>query len=360
MKNINVLAPINSLGYGVAGLNMTAQLAQAGYRVALFPIGPSEVPAPYSPLIQDTVENAGGYDPSATSLRIYHQNQLAEHVGRGQRIGYTFFELVDLTPPERYHMQNIEKVFVASEWAAQVVKDNGVTTPVTVVPLGVDRTIFNEDVVRDRLEIDSTTFVNVGKWEVRKGHDILLSAFCKAFKRSDKVILKLATHNPFIGKRNAEWLHKYMTSSMSSRIQIQQDRLRGQGDVARLMASADCGVFPARGEAWNLDLLEAMSCGLHCIATNYSGHTEFVTPENCRLITVGDLEPASDGLWFHEQGRWASLGADQEEQLINHLREVHRLKQTGGLSPLNLHGVETAKKFSWEYAASKLIQGIES
>jgi glycosyltransferase involved in cell wall biosynthesis len=228
---------------------------------------------------------------------------------------------------------------------------------ISVVPLGVDRTIFHEDIPATRLDGDFTVFVNVGKWEIRKGHDVLLNAFCKAFSRTDKVILKLLPYNMFIGPGNEAWAKMYMSSSMASRIQIHPYRVREQGEVARFIASGDCAVFPARAEAWNHELLEAMSCGLTCIATDYSGHTEYATGENCLLIDVEDVEPAIDHVWFHGQGNWAAFGRSQEEQLIEHMRSVHRLKQTGELLP-NKEGVATATHLSWERSATKLAESI--
>ena len=82
------------------------------------------------------------------------------------------------------------------------------------------------------------------------------------------------------------------------------------------MRDADCGVFPARGEAWNLELLEMMSCGRLVIATDFAGHTEYADHENALLIQIDELEPAADPVWntvFTERktGEWAHLGEPQ-------------------------------------------------
>ena len=74
------------------------------------------------------------------------------------------------------------------------------------------------------------------------------------------------------------------------------------------MSQADCGVFPAKAEGWNLDLLEMMSCGKSTIATNYSGHTEFCNKENCYLVDLPEMETAEDGKWFRGQGEWGKIG----------------------------------------------------
>ena len=70
---------------------------------------------------------------------------------------------------------------------------------------------------------------------------------------------------------------------------------RPSADVAALLADCDCGVFPSRAEGWNLGLLECMSMGLNVIATNYSAHTEFVEPANCRVVQIDETEPQPAG-----------------------------------------------------------------
>lgn len=358
--NINLIAPLNQLGFGVAGQNVAIALTKAGATVSLFPIGPIEVNEDHKPLVEEFKANASEYDPLAPCLRIWHQDNLAEMVGKGLHVGFPFFELDRFNFREEHHMSLCDRLFVASHWAQSVVFDNFPKEDwetVRVIPLGVDREIFNENVRVDRLDEDFTTFLNVGKWEHRKGHDFLLQAFCKAFRPSDKVVLKMLSFNPFIGPMNDQWAKTYLGSPMGANIKL-LPRLTSQQNVSKVLASADCGVFPARAEGWNLELLEMMSMGKNVICTFATAHTEFATDENARLIQVTETEPAEDGVWFHGQGNWSKLGDDQEEQLIHHLREVHRLKQAGALRP-NIAGIRTATKFSWHNTASEIIKGLQ-
>jgi glycosyltransferase involved in cell wall biosynthesis len=124
------------------------------------------------------------------------------------------------------------------------------------------------------------------------------------------------------------------------------------------MASTDCGIFPSRAEGWNLELLEMMSCGKHVIATDYSAHTEFCTQENSLLVTIEEKETAYDGKWFTGNcGEWAKLGDNQVEQMVVHMRDIHKRKQSDSLG-INKGGVATAKKFSWSNSAAKAIEAI--
>jgi len=98
--------------------------------------------------------------------------------------------------------------------------------------------------------------------------------------------------------------------------------------------------------------------GLNVIATNYSAHTEFVDRANCRIVHVDDTAPppAGDLLWG--TGNWGKLGPSQMEQMVYHLREVHRLKQEGSL-PRNDAGIATAKEFTWRRTAEAVLRAVQ-
>ena len=94
---------------------------------------------------------------------------------------------------------------------------------------------------------------------------------------------------------------------MASRISLLTNELPGQRDVAALMASADCGVFPSRAEGWNLEALEMLSMGKPVIATSCTAHNEYLTRDNARLIKIDGFEPAvANGVAL--PGQWAAWG----------------------------------------------------
>jgi glycosyltransferase involved in cell wall biosynthesis len=127
-------------------------------------------------------------------------------------------------------------------------------------------------------------------------------------------------------------------------------------DVAELMADADCGFFPARGEGWNHGLAQMMAMGKSVIATHYSAHTEYCTPESCRPIAVGRTIRAYDGVFFPKggAGKWACLGKAQLEQAVEHLRAVHREKQEGRLRT-NQAGIDTFKRLTWQGTVKAIL-----
>jgi glycosyltransferase involved in cell wall biosynthesis len=362
--NLNLITGLDPIGYGYAGRFILSELTSAGVQVALFPLSYS-VYVSHDP--QDPVRlglaNSGRYDPGAPSVRIARARMLAEHVGRGKHAGFPIFELDRFEASEIHHLKQLDAILVCSKWAAGVVASSGISVPTVVAPLGVDRSVFHEPIgegqTRDQpREPGPTIFVNNGKWEWRKGHDFLLPAFCNAFAPSDNVMLKLLSHNYGLSDQaNDSWAKVYLDSRIGTKVQI-VPRLATQLHVAALLADCDCGVFPSRAEGWNLGLLECMSVGLSVIATNYSAHTEFVEPANCRLVNVDETEPARTDEWLLGDGNWAKLGPSQMEQMVHHLREVHRLKQEGSL-PRNNAGISTAKEFTWRRTAEAVLRAVQ-
>lgn len=353
---INLIGPPCISGYGLSLINILEQL---GDEVALFPIGMVDPPEESRGVVRSALDRAKFYDDAAPSVRIYHAFGQAEPVGRGPKVGYPFFEIDPLQPNEVHHANKLDMLLVASGWAADVSRRSGVTVPIRVVPLGVDRRIFHEGIRVTRTDAD-TVFLNVGKFTLNKGHDFLIEAFNRAFTPRDPVKLLAAGYNVHIGDRgNAHWKDLYEGSPLGVAGKVRVlPRLRTQHDVALLMASSDVGVFPARAEGWNLDLLEMLSCGKPVIATSYSAHTEFCTPENSSLIPVDGLEEANDGIWFHGEGYWAHLGDDQMDFTVEAMRSAHKAKLSGDLG-VNRAGIETAIEYSWANTVAVLRSTIE-
>mmetsp|Transcript_6481 Transcript_6481/g.15898 ORF Transcript_6481/g.15898 Transcript_6481/m.15898 type:complete len:131 (+) Transcript_6481:251-643(+) len=77
----------------------------------------------------------------------------------------------------------------------------------------------------------------------------------------------------------------------------------------------DAFVLPSRGEGWGRPHTEAMVMGLPCIATNWSGNTEFMSDANSFPIQVDGLVPVEQGAF--KGHLWA-------EPSRTHLRSIMR------------------------------------
>jgi glycosyltransferase involved in cell wall biosynthesis len=370
--NINLtIVCTTTTSYGISSLNILKSLMDLGHTVSIFPINSldqinheaqtSEAIRPFIPYIQSGLSNANGlnFDYNAPSVRIWHQHHLSQHVGNGKRASWSIFELDRFNDLEKMHLGAQDKLIVCSDWARNVVlkhfKDENF---VSTVPLGTDRTIFNENVKPYCNQSNRTIFLNIGKYEVRKGHDILPVAFRRAFKTTDLVELWMMPHNPFLNEEEILNWEKLYKGILGNQVKI-LPRVDTPQQLAKIMAGADCLVHPSRAEGWDLPLLDAMSIGLNVIATNYSAHTEYCDVNNSHLINIQNTIPAHDSKWFFGAGNWADLGDNEINQCARWMSKIHTLKQDGDLR-VNTKAIEMAKNFTWENSARKLVEVLES
>ena len=353
---INLVAPINPLGYGVTGLNILKSLYKKDNSVGLFILGEPHVTSQEDADIVRAC-NQNGVKPNFDypCLRIWHQHDMSMFVGNGLKIGFPIFELEKFDDLEKHHLDNLEKIFVCSHWAKTVVLMNlyRPSSNVQVVPLGVDRSIF--PTVETPREDGPTIFFNCGKWEVRKGHDVLCDIFAEALAKDSNMELWMMTTNPFLTEQqDTEWKNLY-TSKLGDKVKFIK-RVGSHHEVYNIMSKVDCGIFPARTEGWNLEALELMSCGKSIIISNTSGHTEFCNDENSFLVDLKEREVAYDGTWFHgNKGNWPAITEENKKQFVEHILSVHNSVQSQSLH-INSAGVETAKQFSWENSANKIAE----
>lgn len=145
-------------------------------------------------------------------------------------------------------------------------------------------------------------FLSIFKWERRKGWDILLRAYFRAFSPHDDVRLRLRTYVPsFLGGdlNITSRIEEFALAATGSTLQqlpevvwergadeAERENGMSREEVRDLYFLADCFVLPTRGEGWGLPVAEAMAMGLPVIVTNYSGPAAYATEENAYPLPV--------------------------------------------------------------------------
>ena len=275
-------------------------------------------------------------DPFAPTLKVWHHHSdLTAWEGRGKRALYTFFE-VDRLPEGQVDELNrqTDEVWVASHWAAGVLRDSGYAHEVRALPAGVDPTVFNPDVPPAKVEglgPDTFAFVTAGKWSLNKGHDVLLEAFNRAFRPDDDVALVAACFNgvrapTFDGPaESAKWARWYRESELgrAGKMFAFDHHLPSQVDLAALFARANCGVFPYRAEGFCLELFEMTAMGKYCIATEASAPAEYLDDLGAFGIPPDGREAAWDPPFFFGDASWAHLGAGYVRRLAEQMRRAY-------------------------------------
>ena len=347
------MTPINELGYGVAGKNICRAMSSIGYKVSLFPISrPDFSSQEEADIFAPMLRQAQTFDKNAPCLKVWHEFGMAERIGKGRLLGFPFFEINKFDNQRKHHLSTCDDVLLTSKWAQEIVNKEVPSAKTHIVPLGVDTGLFKP--AEKKLNKDKFIFFNCGKWEKRKGHDLLLLLFQEAFKTEGDVELWMMCENPFLPpQESVKWTSVYASDPRVRLI----PRVQAQNQMLPSLRSVDCGIFPSRAEGWNLEILELMSMGKHIITTDYSAHTEYCTEDNSMLATPYKEEPAVDGIWFHGEAEWASLEG-LEELFISYMRDVYSKWKDGTLVQ-NIDGIETAKKYTWTACANRIKEVLD-
>jgi glycosyltransferase involved in cell wall biosynthesis/SAM-dependent methyltransferase len=219
-------------------------------------------------------------------------------------IGVWWWETSEL--PERFKdaFEHVDEVWVGSRFVAQTIDAAPSPVPVTHVPIPVHCSEPPPFRPGEHGWPDAFTFLY--SWDYcsvfkRKNPLAVIEAYRAAFDEDAGTALVLKCINPGFDPGG----HRRVEEAIGGRgdIVLMDDYLDPE-DKDRLMRSCDCYVSLHRSEGLGLTVAEAMFHGKPVIATNYSGTTELMTPENSfpvgyELVPIGrgaDPYPA-DGTW---------------------------------------------------------------
>lgn len=339
----------NKTSYGLVTLNLLKELAKR-HTVDVHDFDKNSDLGEFNTLVRQCILPIPNLKYNSPSLRIAHQFDMAKRIGRGKSFGYTFSEVDSLTELEKVNLNSLDTVIVPTEWAKEIYHKEGIEN-IKVCPAGYDHTIFSPVEYMP----PKCVFLSLGKWEIRKQQGVIVECFKKAFGASDNVELWMSCDNRF-AQDFVEAQKSMYKQALGDRIKL-IGHISAPSGIARLMQQSYCFVAPSLAEGWNLPLLEAMACGKMNIATNYSGHTEFCTPETTVLIEPTGLTPAVDGMWFREKsptncGNWCTYNQDD---LIESMRLIYGKYKDGVV--LNQKAHDAAKYFTWE-ESSKTVEDI--
>jgi glycosyltransferase involved in cell wall biosynthesis len=161
---------------------------------------------------------------------------------------------------------------------------------VHVVPNGVDAELFSPTGPRRELPVEAgTVFLFVGGLTHRKGIDVLLEAYGRAFTADDDVALVLKSFGArtyYRGQAAFQLVEELMQRPGAPRLVLLDEDVP-HAELPALYRAADCLVQPYRGEGFCLPALEALACGLPLIVTAGGSTDDFVSDDCAWRIPAG-------------------------------------------------------------------------
>ena len=156
---------------------------------------------------------------------------------------------------------------------------------------GIDTTRYSEaNDVSEKTTPDcfpdaSHVIVSVGNLRMVKGFDILIKAAAVVAREYPQVLFVIAG-----GEDPAESHLRGELESLSSSLSIQRNIkfIGGIADPAQVLSKAQVFCLLSRSEGFSNALLEAMACGLPCVATRIGGNSEAVADGETGFIVAGE------------------------------------------------------------------------
>jgi len=292
-----------------------------------------------------------------------------EHARGNKNYGYTFFEN-ELTARSIENSKKYDLILGGSTWCRDRMLEKGINNCGVLIQ-GIDPEIFFP--ISQEKGQDNFVIFSGGKFELRKGQDLLLKAFRILQEKHKDIILvncwyniwpesmKLMSYSQYIDfeyREGCSWTEVmtciYEINGLDVSRIVTHDIVPNEM-LREIYTNTDIGVFPNRCEGGtNLVLMEYMACGKPVIASNTSGHKDIITTENALLlddlrnINIVDIEGKLIS-------RWQEPSLEQLittiEYAYHHRAEIKNLGRKSG---------EDLANFTWEKTAIRLLDILDS
>jgi glycosyltransferase involved in cell wall biosynthesis len=201
-------------------------------------------------------------------------------------------------------------------------------------------------------------FLFVGEFTHRKGIDILINAYARAFGPADDVTLVVKT-----------WSSRTAPGDIEAAVRSRLDAVSASPPhtvflhgmlpdelLPSLYTAATALVMPSRSEGFGLPAAEAQACGVALVATDATGLAESAhAPFSYALRTTGTRPARADGLpWDFYDGR--PMPEPDEEHLVDILRHIYQHR--GEARSRGLAASEVQHRRPWRQAAAELLDVI--
>jgi len=326
------LAP--GTGYGQVAEQFGVQLDLRGVDVRYDPYGVDQRHVSLSPFVLERL----GQQPGGVALQITTPDHIYDR--SLPTCYFTMWETTGLPEPpfSLAFLNAAQRVVVPSRWNRDNFQRCGVTTPISVCPLGIglggDLTPIPPD--------GPTVFGFAARLKhggARKGLSEAIRAFLDAFPT---------------GRESVELRVKVWPGEDAKAPQTDDPRIVYEteaipaGKVSQWYEGITCLFAPSKAEGWGLHSLEAMSRGRPVIAARYSGTAEYFDA-SCGWELDYNEAPA---IGFYEgTGDWA---IPRHESMVAALRAAHADRQA--CITKGRWADARAAKFTWATAGETLYE----
>ena len=255
--------------------------------------------------------------------------------------------------------RGVDEIWVPSQFVRDTYITSGVPgEKVVVVPNGVNTNVFQPGqgtgTISSLIPHPSSLykFLFVGGTIARKGIDVLLDAYDRAFTAQDDVVLIIKDFgaNSFYANQGAGALIQALQAKPNGARIIYLNEDMSETELAGLYAACDCLVHPYRGEGYGLPIAEAMACGKPTIVTDFGAALDFANAANSYLIPA-DVQRMPEkkvgNMPTVDYPFWAEPNRPALSELLRHVVSHPEEAQSKGAQAAK----DIAAKHTWHHAA---------
>ena len=224
----------------------------------------------------------------------------SEYFNGHYRVGYWAWELPEIPESWADTFVHFDEIWVPSSFVQDAV---AMRSPIPVVRIPhavevkVDGSLKRQDFALPEKAFLFLAMFDTYSMPARKNPFGAINAFKQAFAADDlssRLVLKVNNPTP-------EAIHTIKEAIGEHRNIIVLDKVYSRQEVNALISNTDCYVSLHRSEGFGFGPAEAMALGKAVLATNWSGNTDYMRPNNCmpidyQLITIEeDFGPYKKG-----------------------------------------------------------------
>jgi glycosyltransferase involved in cell wall biosynthesis len=290
------------------------------------------------------------------------------HPGRPD-IGVVFFEHVDIPAANLARAASWPLIVAGSSWNAEVLSELGLGN-VVFCPQGIDPALFHP---RPRQGAFGDKFVifSAGKFEYRKGQDIVTAAFRAFRQRHADALLVCAWANlwpdlvgglaasphvrgvPRVGANGVLELAPWLIDNGIPPDSVVDLGLLRNSAMPKVLAECDLAVFPNRCEGGtNLAAMEAMACGVPAVLSANTGHLDLLGAHARTLERQGSVA-ATTG-----DGGKRGWGESDVDEVLDAMEWAYRHRDEA--KAMGAAGAGFMRDWSWARQTERLLGALDA
>ncbi len=292
MKNIAIIGEKNkSTSYSQVNQQIFSILHELGYQVT------------------SKIYNT---DTNSTEIAIHHDpEEFFGNLIRPDVDKFIVYRTWDFGPFPKKWVEIInsqcDQLWVYSNWVMEQAISGGVIPKkIKVMPIGVKTPSINLENISFDIKTKKTfKFFFIGATIYRKGIDILLEAYKKAFSNNDDVTLIIKDNPKDVFYKDISYqkeIEDVIKEKNSPEIILINDYL-SEEEILLIYDAVDIGVFPYRSEGFARPILELMAAGVPSIVPNFGPCLDYCSDAHSIIIPAQRIAlPIHQSLEFNTLG----------------------------------------------------------